>query len=117
MAGVSWEAIDVMTELRTGGWIHSSSGVDPEPTSPKPLSAAEAGMIGSSVLVYAASSNGNSKTAATAYSRAKEVYTPPARDPNEQLPHVDDNWYYMDLLARTSRKRDGCRRHWPWLAS
>ncbi len=54
------------------------------------------------MLGYAASSTGDSKTAATAYARAKEVYTPPARDPNEQFPQVDDNWHYMDLLARTT---------------
>jgi polyisoprenoid-binding protein YceI len=54
------------------------------------------------VLGFAADAAGDRAKADAAYGRAKSVYTPPRRDPNEQFPQVDESWYYADLLARMS---------------
>jgi predicted Zn-dependent protease len=52
-------------------------------------------------LGFAIDAAGDRKAALQAYARAKELYVPPKRDPNEQFPQVDDNWYYLDVLVRT----------------
>jgi Flp pilus assembly protein TadD len=44
---------------------------------------------------------GDTRGAAREYAKAKELFRPPVVDPNEKFPQVDDNWYYLDLLART----------------
>jgi Flp pilus assembly protein TadD len=36
-----------------------------------------------------------------AYARAKTLYVPPKRDPNDPFPQDDDSWYYLDVLVRT----------------
>jgi polyisoprenoid-binding protein YceI len=51
-------------------------------------------------LGFASDGAGDHKTALQAYARAKELYVPPKRDPNEQFPQDDDNWYYLDSFIR-----------------
>src|SRR4051812_22485302 len=53
------------------------------------------------MLGFAANAAGEKTEALKAYARAKELYVPPKRDPRELFPQVDDNWYYLDVLART----------------
>ena len=36
------------------------------------------------------------------YAKAKEIFRPPPRDPNEKFPQVDDTWYYLDQIVQTS---------------
>ena len=40
--------------------------------------------------------------AAREYAKAKEIFRPTPRDPNEKFPQVDDTWYYMDQVVRTA---------------
>ena len=54
------------------------------------------------VLGFAADAAGERSAANVAYERAKSLYVPPTRDPNERFPQVDESWYYADLLARMS---------------
>jgi polyisoprenoid-binding protein YceI len=51
---------------------------------------------------FALSVSGDTRGAAAAYARAREVFTPPVVDPNEKFPQVDDYWYYNDQLVRTA---------------
>jgi tetratricopeptide (TPR) repeat protein len=44
--------------------------------------------------------SGDARQAATQYARAKEVFRPTPRDPNERWPQDDEGWYYLDQLAR-----------------
>jgi Flp pilus assembly protein TadD len=44
---------------------------------------------------------GDNKTAMREYTKAKEVFKAPVRDPNEKFPQVDDTWYFQDQLVRT----------------
>lgn len=53
------------------------------------------------VLGFAADAAGERSKADLAYQRAKSLYSPPKRDPNEQFTQVDGSWYYADVLART----------------
>lgn len=54
------------------------------------------------ILGFAADAAGDKSRADVAFARARSLYTPPKRDPNEQFPQVDESWYYADLLARMS---------------
>jgi polyisoprenoid-binding protein YceI len=54
------------------------------------------------VLGFAADAAGERTKANVAFERAKSLYVPPKRDPNEPFPQVDESWYYADLLARMS---------------
>lgn len=45
--------------------------------------------------------SGDDRRAAQEYAKAKEVFRPPVVDPNEKFPQDDDNWYWLDQLART----------------
>ena len=53
-------------------------------------------------MVYGAAlaAAGDNASALREYSRARDVFKPIPPDPNEKFPQVDDNWYYMDQLAR-----------------
>ena len=44
---------------------------------------------------------GDDRAALRQYARAKEVFTPAVRDPNEKFPQDDDTWFYLDQLTRT----------------
>ncbi|HYV96750.1 MAG TPA: YceI family protein [Gemmatimonadaceae bacterium] len=46
--------------------------------------------------------SGNASAAAASYARAKQVFRPPARDPNERFPQIDDTWYYADQFTRAA---------------
>jgi polyisoprenoid-binding protein YceI len=48
---------------------------------------------------FVLSVTGDTRAAAAEYAKAKELFRPPVRDPNEKFPQVDDNWWYMDQLA------------------
>ena len=50
----------------------------------------------------ALSISGDAKGAAREYQRMKEIFRPPVVDPNERFPQVDETWYWLDLLARTT---------------
>ncbi|MFN2601483.1 MAG: YceI family protein [Gemmatimonadaceae bacterium] len=45
---------------------------------------------------------GDKRGASAQFAKGKEVFKPPVRDPNEKFPQVDDNWYYLDQIARTA---------------
>ena len=45
--------------------------------------------------------SGDSRTAAQQYAKAQQVFRPPVVDPNEKFPQDDENWYYLDQLARS----------------
>jgi len=51
---------------------------------------------------FALAVSGDERTAASHYAKAKEVFTPPVRDPNEKFPQDDEHWYYLDQMARTA---------------
>jgi polyisoprenoid-binding protein YceI len=51
---------------------------------------------------YALAAAGNPKAAGQQFARAREVFRPPAPNPNERFPQVDDFWYFNDQLVRTS---------------
>ena len=42
---------------------------------------------------------GNPRGAAAEYTKAKEVFRAPVRDPKEKFPQVDDTWWYLDQMA------------------
>lgn len=42
---------------------------------------------------------GDTKGAQREYAKAKEVFKPAVRDPNEKFPQVDETWYYLDQLT------------------
>jgi len=46
--------------------------------------------------------SGDTAGAAREYARMKQVFRPPAVDPNERFPQDDETWYYLDQLARTT---------------
>jgi polyisoprenoid-binding protein YceI len=54
------------------------------------------------VYALALSVSGNSKGAAQQYARMKEIFRPTVVDPKEKFPQVDETWYWLDLLARTT---------------
>lgn len=43
--------------------------------------------------------SGDNKGARREYEKAKEVFKPAIRDPNEKFPQVDETWYYLDQLT------------------
>ena len=45
--------------------------------------------------------SGDERGARRQYARAKEVFKPVVRDPNEKFPQDDESWWYLDRLART----------------
>ena len=45
--------------------------------------------------------SGDSRAAAQEYAKAQAVFRPATVDPNEKFPQDDDNWFYLDQLART----------------
>ena len=51
---------------------------------------------------FALSVGGDKRGAATEYAKAKALYRPPVRDPNEKFPLIDNNWWYPDQLARNA---------------
>jgi polyisoprenoid-binding protein YceI len=51
------------------------------------------------VYALALSISGDTRAAAREYARMKQIFRPPVVDPNEKFPQVDENWYYLDLLA------------------
>ena len=44
--------------------------------------------------------SGDARGAARQYAKAKEVFRPTPRDPNEKFPQVDETWYYLDQTVR-----------------
>ena len=54
------------------------------------------------VHALALSISGDARGAAQEYGRMKHVFRPPAVDPNERFPQVDETWYQLDQLARTT---------------
>ena len=44
--------------------------------------------------------SGDTRRAAAQYAKAKAVFRPAVRDPNERFPQDDETWYYLDQLAR-----------------
>jgi Flp pilus assembly protein TadD len=63
------------------------------------------------VYGYALSASGDFAAAEAQYRVAKQEFKPPQPDPNEKFKQVDENWWYLDQLARTSiewgRTREG----------
>ena len=51
---------------------------------------------------FALSVNGEKRAGEAEYAKAKQLFRPPVRDPNEKFPQDDDAWWYMDNLARTA---------------
>ena len=45
---------------------------------------------------------GDQSGSAREYAKAKEIFQPPQRDPNEKFPQDDESWYYLDQLVRTA---------------
>ncbi|HKY99093.1 MAG TPA: YceI family protein [Gemmatimonadaceae bacterium] len=43
--------------------------------------------------------SGDNKGALRQYAKAKEVFKPAVKDPNEKFPQVDETWYYLDQLT------------------
>ena len=43
--------------------------------------------------------SGDAKGALRQYAKAKEVFKPAVKDPNEKFPQVDETWYYLDQLT------------------
>ena len=43
--------------------------------------------------------SGDPKVALRQYAKAKEVFKPAVKDPNEKFPQVDETWYYLDQLT------------------
>ena len=43
--------------------------------------------------------SGDPKGALRQYAKAKEVFKPAVKDPNEKFPQVDETWYYLDQLT------------------
>ena len=54
------------------------------------------------VHALALSIAGDTRGAAQEYGRMKQIFRPPVVDPNERFPQDDENWYYLDQLARTT---------------
>src|SRR5262249_20272042 len=54
------------------------------------------------VCGLALSISGDAPSARRQYERMKEIFRPPAVDPNERFPQDDENWYWLDQLARTT---------------
>jgi len=50
----------------------------------------------------ASSIAGDQRTATRQYARMREIFRPPVTDPNERFPQDDENWWYLDQLARTT---------------
>jgi len=46
--------------------------------------------------------SGDARGASAQYARLKEVFHPPAVDPNDKLRFEDPNWWYLDQLVRTA---------------
>jgi polyisoprenoid-binding protein YceI len=61
---------------------------------PEPRAAAVYGL--------ALSISGDARGAAREFARMKQLFRPPVRDPNEKFPQDDENWWYLDQLARTA---------------
>ena len=57
------------------------------------------------VYGFALDVTGDSVGATREYAEAKRVARPRIVDPNEKFPQVDDRWYYLDQLVRTSIER------------
>lgn len=45
---------------------------------------------------------GDARSAGEQYLKGREVFRPKPEDPNEKFEQVDENWYWLDLLARTA---------------
>jgi Flp pilus assembly protein TadD len=54
------------------------------------------------VYGYALSAAGDFAAAEAQYRVAKQQFEPPRPDPNEKFKQVDENWWELDQLARTS---------------
>jgi polyisoprenoid-binding protein YceI len=54
------------------------------------------------VYALALSISGDEPASTREYARMKQIFRAPVPDPNEKFPQVDENWYYVDQLARTS---------------
>jgi len=54
------------------------------------------------VNALALSISGDRNGAAREYERMRQIFRPPVADPNERFPQVDETWYWLDLLARTT---------------
>jgi polyisoprenoid-binding protein YceI len=46
--------------------------------------------------------SGDARGAAAEYAKGKEVFKPPVRDPDEQFPQDDGNWWFLDNLTRSA---------------
>jgi polyisoprenoid-binding protein YceI len=46
--------------------------------------------------------HGDRRAAAAEYAKARALFHPPVRDPNEKFPQVDDTWWYADQLVRAA---------------
>jgi polyisoprenoid-binding protein YceI len=54
------------------------------------------------VYGLALSISGDQGRATGEFLRMKQIFRAPVPDPNEKFPQVDENWYYLDQLARTA---------------
>lgn len=57
------------------------------------------------VLGHALAITNDNAGAARQYAEAKRVFKRKLPDPNEKFPQVDNEWYYLDQLAKTSLER------------
>jgi tetratricopeptide (TPR) repeat protein len=46
--------------------------------------------------------SGDARSASAQYARMKQIFRPPALDPNDKLRFEDENWWYLDQLVRTA---------------
>lgn len=54
------------------------------------------------ILGFSHSSAADDDAAASAYARAKALYSAPPKDTAEQFPQDDERWYYVDHLVQTA---------------
>jgi polyisoprenoid-binding protein YceI len=54
------------------------------------------------VYAYTLGASGDARSAAAQYAKSKQVFKPTPPDPTVKFKQVDDNWYYLDQLVRTS---------------
>ena len=87
----------VMRGLIATGQVSDAVTLGRASTEIFPASTAVAAVYG-----LALSISGDAPAATREYARMKQIFRAPVRDPNEKFPQVDDNWWYLDQLARNA---------------
>jgi polyisoprenoid-binding protein YceI len=87
----------LVSELITSGRVEDAVKLSRRMTELWPTSAGVFMVHGFALAV-----SGDERAAGTQYARAKQVFTPAVRDPNEKFPQVDPHWYYVDQIIRTA---------------